>query len=246
MSASIGSSTRGSEWEGDPAIYQTRFAQQDVEDRLETTSQDEAVNHLVRSYSLGLVRTTSRVDPSINPFLSTHPELDPSSLEQFNAKKWARALLQHSTNHPDKYPRPTAGVSYRDLSVYGQGLGSSDYQKDVLNVLYQGPELLKRWIRQRWSKVPILDNFEGLVRSGELLLVLGRPGSGVSTLLKTIAGETKNLQVDPNARICYQGLSPFVYPHRPDGFQEIRKLTDNELQLQASRVTLCTERSAAK
>jgi ABC-type multidrug transport system ATPase subunit len=36
----------------------------------------------------------------------------------------------------------------------------------------------------------ILHNIEGLVREGEMLLVLGRPGSGCSTLLKSLCGLT--------------------------------------------------------
>ena len=45
-------------------------------------------------------------------------------------------------------------------------------------------------------KIQILRNFEGLVKSGEMLVVLGRPGSGCSTLLKTIAGETSGFYID--------------------------------------------------
>jgi ATP-binding cassette subfamily G (WHITE) protein 2 (PDR) len=52
-----------------------------------------------------------------------------------------------------------------------------------------------------------LRDFDGLVRSGEMLVVLGRPGSGCSTLLKTIAGETSGFFVDSNAYINYQGIS---------------------------------------
>jgi ABC-type multidrug transport system ATPase subunit len=32
---------------------------------------------------------------------------------------------------------------------------------------------------------------DGVVKEGEMLLVLGKPGSGATTLLKTIAGETR-------------------------------------------------------
>jgi ABC-type hemin transport system ATPase subunit len=38
-----------------------------------------------------------------------------------------------------------------------------------------------------------------------MLLVLGRPGSGCSTMLKTIAGETHGLYVADNSHINYQG-----------------------------------------
>ena len=55
-------------------------------------------------------------------------------------------------------------------------------------------------------KIQILRNFEGLVRSGEMLVVLGRPGSGCSTLLKTIAGETHGFYIDSKSEINYQGI----------------------------------------
>lgn len=55
-------------------------------------------------------------------------------------------------------------------------------------------------------KIQILRNFEGLVHSGEMLVVLGRPGSGCSTLLKTISGETHGFYIDDKSDINYQGV----------------------------------------
>jgi ABC-type multidrug transport system ATPase subunit len=37
----------------------------------------------------------------------------------------------------------------------------------------------------------ILYSMDGCVKEGEMLLVLGKPGSGATTMLKTIAGETR-------------------------------------------------------
>ena len=55
-------------------------------------------------------------------------------------------------------------------------------------------------------KIQILRNFEGLVRSGEMLVVLGRPGAGCSTLLKTVSGETQGFFIDEQSEINYQGI----------------------------------------
>ncbi len=55
-------------------------------------------------------------------------------------------------------------------------------------------------------KIQILRDFEGLVHSGEMLVVLGRPGSGCSTLLKTISGETHGFYIDEKSDINYQGV----------------------------------------
>lgn len=51
----------------------------------------------------------------------------------------------------------------------------------------------------------ILSKFEGVVKSGEILLVLGRPGSGCSTFLRTMAGEIFGLTVDRNSMVHYNG-----------------------------------------
>ncbi|KAK7442419.1 hypothetical protein CaCOL14_001239 [Colletotrichum acutatum] len=172
---------------------------------MDIEANDAHVNELVRPYSLDLIRSASRLDSGINPFLSDHPALDPSCREEFNAKKWARALLQHSYHHPEDYPRLEAGVGYRNLSVHGYGT-DTDYQKDVLNVLWQAPMMIKQALSNRRRKIEILKEFDGIIKSGEMLLVLGRPGSGVSTLLKTIAGETQGLHLGDHSHFSYQGI----------------------------------------
>ena len=48
---------------------------------------------------------------------------------------------------------------------------------------------------------------EGTIGAGELLIVLGRPGSGCSTFLKTICGETHGLNVNDGSVIHYDGAS---------------------------------------
>ena len=55
-------------------------------------------------------------------------------------------------------------------------------------------------------KIQILRDFEGLVKSGEMLVVLGRPGAGCSTLLKTISGETHGFFIDGDSHVNYQGI----------------------------------------
>ncbi|KAH7060373.1 hypothetical protein B0J12DRAFT_565740, partial [Macrophomina phaseolina] len=51
------------------------------------------------------------------------------------------------------------------------------------------------------SRINILHHFEGFVEAGEMLVVLGPPGSGCSTLLKTISGETYGFNIDPSLYI---------------------------------------------
>jgi ATP-binding cassette subfamily G (WHITE) protein 2 (PDR) len=99
----------------------------------------------------------------------------------------------------------TAGIAYRNLNVYGFGT-ATDYQKSVGNVVLESVGLIRQALglaKQR--RIDILRGFEGLVYAGEMLVVLGPPGSGCSTLLKTISGETDGLNIDPESYINYQG-----------------------------------------
>ncbi|KAI4601527.1 hypothetical protein KJ359_011657 [Pestalotiopsis sp. 9143b] len=141
---------------------------------------------------------------TVNPFESTDPALDPTS-SSFDAKLWAHTLFNAFEQDPSKYPRQPIGVSWRDLSVHGFG-SSTDFQKDVVNVLWYGPAAFRDFFAKRKQKIQILNEFDGLVRPGEMLLVLGRPGSGVSTLLKTISGQVHGLHLDEKSELNYQGI----------------------------------------
>jgi ATP-binding cassette subfamily G (WHITE) protein 2 (PDR) len=60
----------------------------------------------------------------------------------------------------------------------------------------------------------ILDSFDGFLDPGELLLVLGRPGAGCSTFLKTISGEMSGLELVEGSSINYSGISLVIlHPH---------------------------------
>src|SRR5271170_4066213 len=52
----------------------------------------------------------------------------------------------------------------------------------------------------------LLHDFSGSVKAGEMLLVLGRPGSGCSTFLKTLASQTEGYE-SVDGEISYGGLS---------------------------------------
>lgn len=149
--------------------------------------------------------TTVHTVTGVNPFdldTDAHPELDPNS-PQFNPRAWVKTLVHHHAlgAGPDDVMR--AGVSFRNLNVHGYGT-PTDFQKNVLNVFLSIPAILGS--KKGQSKIQILRDFEGVVRSGEMLVVLGRPGSGCSTFLKTIAGETHGFFIDDKSVINYQGI----------------------------------------
>ncbi|KAH6871434.1 ABC-2 type transporter-domain-containing protein [Thelonectria olida] len=131
--------------------------------------------------------------------------LDPSSAN-FNARKWAKAFYNARTDVSNGEAPRTAGIAFRNMSVYGFGT-DTDFQKTVGNVALEAVNLFKRF-RQQDHRVDILHGLEGVVRSGEMLAVLGPPGSGCSTLLRTIAGDTHGFHVSGDSIINYQGIRP--------------------------------------
>ncbi|RLL97580.1 hypothetical protein CFD26_101749 [Aspergillus turcosus] len=130
------------------------------------------------------------------------PALDPQSVE-FNLGQWLRTIVTDAKGRGISPPQ--AGIVFKQLNVSGSGaaLQLQDTVGSTLAIPFRLPELL----RQRHSPSRrILKSFNGLMRSGELLLVLGRPGAGCSTFLKTLCGETHGLDVDPTSVLHYNGL----------------------------------------
>ncbi len=106
-----------------------------------------------------------------------HPEkdseLDPYS-PNFSAKAWATAMLNLSSRDTNN-PRRRAGFAFRNLSVNGFG-SDTDYQATVGNTVLAMVGQLKDMLGRKKRKVQILNNFDGLLESGEMLVVLGPPG----------------------------------------------------------------------
>lgn len=110
-------------------------------------------------------------------------------------------------------PRKELGVSFRNLGVYGYRT-PSDYHHTVNNYPLRLGSLFRLFRKRTSFKVDILSGLDGVVSKGEILLVLGRPGSGCSTLLKSLAGEMHGIYLDTQSHLNYQGQpqSYFAYP----------------------------------
>lgn len=129
--------------------------------------------------------------------------LDPHS-PMFRPREWAKAFYNSlSTSSQQR----VAGIAFRDLKVFGYG-SPTDYQKSVGNSILELPSRIARLFGSRQKRIDILHNIDAIVEPGEMLCVLGPPGSGCSTLLKTIAGDTYGLKIDPQSFINYQGIPP--------------------------------------
>lgn len=126
---------------------------------------------------------------------------DPQS-PKFDLRKWVRMTLQLADDKGLKQKR--AGVVFSNVNISGSG-AAINTQSTVGSALRAPLELADMF---RGTKQPrhILHNFDGLMKSGELLIVLGRPGSGCSTLLKTLTGQMHGLNIDDGSRVHYNGI----------------------------------------
>ncbi|KAK2748770.1 ABC multidrug transporter mdr3 [Myotisia sp. PD_48] len=188
----------------------TAYKPLDDNDEMGKVQEDE-LRDLARRFSHISRRSSvypAGTDNIVNPFLDPEadPELNPNG-DSFSVKKWLKTMLQITSRDPERYPKRTAGVSFRNMNVYGFG-SAADYQADVGNTPLKAFGVVKSLLGLgKKVRIDILRDFEGLVKSGEMLVVLGRPGSGCSTFLKTLAGETHGLFMDEGNDIQYQGVS---------------------------------------
>lgn len=147
--------------------------QYDIDPGLSAESRTR-VNQLARRFTDASNHTKSH-GAIHNPFKDTsNSKLDPSSSE-FDAKEWARTVMQLMAEEPDRYLPRHAGVSFSNLGVHGFG-NPIGYQTDFLNIVLQVTDLVTSLINRKREKIQILHDHNGLLRKGEMLLVLGRPG----------------------------------------------------------------------
>lgn len=197
-----GSRSRGNTENDQPDQKDSNVANQaNAEDDIESMERrEEAVHQLARRYTTQSHYSTAGQNPFNAPAGSA---LDPNG-EHFNARAWCKAMLQVQTEDEQAHPPRTAGIAFRDLNVHGFG-SATDYQKSVGNVWLESIGLAKRLTGQGQTKINILRDLEGVVENGEMLVVLGPPGSGCSTFLKTVTGETHGFYVDEASKMNYQG-----------------------------------------
>lgn len=130
----------------------------------------------------------------------TDPRLNPEN-QEFDFFLWARKFVMLLEQEGIRQRR--AGFTFKDLNVSGTG-AAVQLQKNVGSA-FMVPFRLREQLGHAPEK-QILRNFNGNVRQGEMLIVLGRPGSGCSTFLKSICGEHNGLNVSEKATIHYNGI----------------------------------------
>lgn len=129
-------------------------------------------------------------------------ELDPTS-PSFSLEKWMRHFIQEmQAGGLEKTP---VGFTFQNLNVSGSGQALQLQQ--TLSDVFLTPFRLKEKFGGKKAHRKILHNFDAIVNPGELLVVLGRPGSGCSTFLKSVCGELHGLDIEDPSSIRYGGIS---------------------------------------
>ena len=112
-------------------------------------------------------------------------------IEKLMSRMFGKTRQENSEDEKTRH----VGLVFKNLTVKGMGLGAA------LQPTLSGPFLaLPRFLQGLFSggarkiagRPPIrtiLNDFTGCIRPGEMLLVLGRPGSGCSTFLKVLANQ---------------------------------------------------------
>jgi hypothetical protein len=153
---------------------------------------DEACKSIPHNSELALAQT-DLPDPSVEP-----------SSAHFSATSWFAAIQSIKQKFPSKYPSKAFGLSFRNLRAYGHN-AEDNVQPTFGGYALQLVRAPSRMLKRSRSRIEILDSIDGVVQQGEMLLVLGRPGSGCTTLLKSLTGKSRGFVVGNESSINYQG-----------------------------------------
>lgn len=153
----------------------------------------------------------SNLGDHIKRQIEIDPRLNPDSPE-FEARYWVECLRRLQLNNSETFKPADLGIIYKDLSCHGFKV-DEDFELDFVNAPYK---IVRNFIREKLSSetkrrsqmFDILKPMDGIIKPGELTVLLGKPGAGCSTLLKTIANNTYGFEVDENSVLSYSGLTP--------------------------------------
>ncbi|KAK6888392.1 ABC multidrug transporter SNQ2 [Candida tropicalis] len=99
-----------------------------------------------------------------------------------------------------------SGITFQDLSVYG--VDDSVAIVPTVMDLIKGPinGIIQTIKERNTPNRQILKNFNGFAKPGDMVLVLGRPGAGCTTFLKSLSGTDFDLYKGIDGDIRYDGL----------------------------------------
>lgn len=158
--------------------------------------------------TVGLLKKHKRQPGSVTEVDSVtgQKENNVKELDKRMEKIFGRARQKQSEEERTRH----LGVIFKNVTVKGQALGDA-IQPTMEDVFLGLPRALRRLLRSgadeaTQSTKTILNKFTGCIQPGEMLLVLGRPGAGVSTFLKVIGNQRGGFE-KVDGRVSYGGES---------------------------------------
>ena len=97
-----------------------------------------------------------------------------------------------------------AGVAFKDVTCWGID-ASAAHGPSVTEMSINYLCWWKKFQKDTRAQRKIIQNFVGVLEPGEMVLCLGKPGAGCSSLLKTVAGEIGNF-TKVEGTFSYDGL----------------------------------------
>ncbi|KAL6918761.1 hypothetical protein FSHL1_002757 [Fusarium sambucinum] len=110
---------------------------------------------------------------------------------------------------------PPLSVCFKSVTTYGRATGAAPIKtvKDAIWRTLTLQDIYELTFKKILSPAkaedgrPLIRDFSGVIRNGQMMLVLGNPGSGCSTFLRTIGNDHKSF-LNIKGSIDYSGLSP--------------------------------------
>ena len=144
---------------------------------------------LFRVLSRRKTNTSDRQGSYLTEEEASEVEEEQAEIERLMSRMFGKDRQAHSEEEKTRH----VGLVFKNLTVKGVGLGAA-LQPTLSDPFLGLPRLIQGLLsgKKAVTKPPlrtILHDFTGCVRPGEMLLVLGRPGSGCSTFLKVLANQ---------------------------------------------------------
>ena len=135
-----------------------------------------------------LSRKLTRQSGTLGSDLEFESVLQQDEIAKLMSRMFGKKRQAHSEYEKVRH----VGLVFRHLTVRGFGIGAA-LQQTLRDRFLGLPRFIKALISRDPKKIAdkhairtIINGFTGCIKPGEMLLVLGRPGSGCSTLLKVL------------------------------------------------------------
>ncbi|KAI7852667.1 ABC-2 type transporter-domain-containing protein [Circinella umbellata] len=158
--------------------------------------------------------TISRKETQRRPSVTLEEGGEKSTKDEFNLTEFMNGFSEEASQSGIKIKR--LGIVWKDLVVKGWGADANTIATNlnVLTKLFQPWKLLG--VGKKCSKKTILHGTTGFVKEGEMLLVLGRPGSGCTSFLKILAN-VRQQYTDVEGEVNYGGIDAVTFGKRYRG-----------------------------